>query len=185
MQFSRTVAPDTSKGPALIAFMQHSLWTKIAILTTTESLWFETGLGLKKQLEAAGMQVLKPAAFEPGYVKNATLNDVARSGIRIVLVLSYEDDTRTLASHAERKAMVAGWAWLIVEERIAGKYLAGWLCFRPFLAPETMQEFAVQVSIYTKSRFNISVSPGSVDLTFSAALYDAIMLYALAATKVK
>ena len=46
-----------------------------------------------------------------------------------------------------------------------------------------MQTFAGQVSDYSKSHFNISISPDSVDLVFSAALHDAIMLYAHAATK--
>ena len=47
-----------------------------------------------------------------------------------------------------------------------------------------MQVFAEQVSNYTRTGFNITVSPDSVDLTYSIALHDAIMLYAHAATKV-
>ena len=43
---------------------------------------------------------------------------------------------------------------------------------------------AWQVSDYTKSHFDISLSPSDVDLTFSTALYDAITLYAHAVTKV-
>ena len=47
-----------------------------------------------------------------------------------------------------------------------------------------MRAFAKQVSDYSKSHFNISVLPNMVNLEYSAALYDAIMLYAHAATKV-
>ena len=44
--------------------------------------------------------------------------------------------------------------------------------------------FVEQVSIYSSTGFNITVDPGSVDLTYSTALYDAIMLYARVATTV-
>ena len=47
-----------------------------------------------------------------------------------------------------------------------------------------MQAFANHVSDYSKSHFNLTLSPDSVDLTYSAALYDAIMLYAYGATAV-
>ena len=184
MQFSRTVAPDTSKGPALLAFMQHSKWRKIAILASAESLHFETRHSLAKQLAAAGMKVLKPAAFEPGNFKDAVLSEIRRSGIRIVAVLAYDADAQTVASRANKEGMAqAGWAWLLTDDRLVSTMAGGWLWFRTFLASD-MQAFAKQVSDYTKSHFNISVFPDSVDLPYSAALYDAVMLYAHAATKV-
>ena len=62
--------------------------------------------------------------------------------------------------------------------------MAGWLWLRPLLPSDGMQAFAEEVSYYAKSRFNFTVSADSVDLTYSIALHDAIMLYAHAATKV-
>ena len=183
MQFSRTVAPDTSKGPALIAFMQHHNWRKITILSSTESIWLETRQDLVKQLEAASIKVLKPAAFEPGDVKVAMLSEIRRSGFRIVFVLSYYDDAKTLASLGHRESMTTGWAWLVSEERTAVPAMAGWLWFRSFLGSD-MHTFAKQVSNYSKSHFDITVHPDSVDLGYSAALYDSIMLYAHAVAKV-
>ena len=47
-----------------------------------------------------------------------------------------------------------------------------------------MQAFAKQVSEYTKAGFDIDLSADAVDLTYSVALHNAIMLYAHAATKV-
>ena len=182
VQFSRTTSPESSKGPALIAFMQQNIWKRIAIVCSTESIWFEMRLGLVRQLEAAGMVVLTPASFESGNLK--TLGEIRRSGFRIVLVLSYDADAQTVASLAHREGMArSGWAWLVCEEKIGVKDMAGWLWFRPFLAGD-MQAFAKQVSDSTKSSFNITVSPDSVDLTYSAKLHDAIMLYAHAATTV-
>ena len=66
VQFSRTVAPEASKGPALIAFMQQNMWRRIAITCSVESLWFETRLSLTNQLETAIIEVFSPAAFKPG-----------------------------------------------------------------------------------------------------------------------
>ena len=137
-----------------------------------------------KQLETAkpGIEVFKPAAFEPGNVVDAMLSEIRRSGYRIVFVLSYDDDAHTLASLGRRESMTTGWAWLVSEERTPVSALAGWLWFRPFLSD--VQSFAKQVSGYSMSHFNISVCPDSVDLAYSVALFDAIMLYAHAATKV-
>lgn len=41
--FSRTVAPGTSKGPALIALMAYYVWGKAVVLTTTDNVFFDTG----------------------------------------------------------------------------------------------------------------------------------------------
>ena len=76
------------------------------------------------------------------------------------------------------------WAWIIPEERKAIPQMQGWIFLRPLLHTEGMQAFAEQVSEYTASNFNIDLPTDSVDLTYSAALYNAIMLYAHAATKV-
>ena len=51
--FSRTVSPDTSKGLAPTAFMQHTKWQRIAIVCSTESLQFETRLELARHLKTA------------------------------------------------------------------------------------------------------------------------------------
>ena len=135
--------------------MQHTKWQKIAIVSSTESLHFETRLELAKQLETASMEVLKPAALEPGSVKDVTLSQIRRSGFRIVLVLSYDADTQTVALVAQREGMLSGWAWLVAEESLTVSGMAGWLWFRPFLASEAMQTFAKQVSNYSKSYFDL------------------------------
>ena len=83
--------------------------------------------------------------------------------------------------------MTDGWAIVMLEKRIIGEmaenYL-GWLYLQQFLPPTRAQAFSEQVSDYTQSRFDITVSPDDVDLTYSVALHDAVMLYAHAATKV-
>ena len=182
MQFSRTVAPMPGKGPALIAFMKMHKWERIEILTSSERNWFEARLKLAEQLAAAGIKVLKPMAFETGDLTDATLSGVRRSGTRIVLMLSWVADAQAAAVLSCRESMSRGWAWFVSYEVLAVPAMAGWLWFRPFLA-STLHAFANQVSNYTKADFNLTVSPDSVDLTYSAALYNAVMLYAHAATE--
>ena len=182
--FSRTVAPITSQGPTLIAFMQQNYFKQIVILSSTDEVYFASGLELHRQLEAATIEVLKPAAFAPDNFKNATLSEIRRSGVRIVQVLAFDGDAQTVASLALREGMTsAGWSWLVVHEVLAVPAMAGWVFFRALLG-SGMQTFAEQVSVYSESFFNLAVSPDSVNLAHASALHDAIMLYVHAATKV-
>ena len=103
-----------------------------------------------------------------------------------MLVLSLDADAQAVASLSQRESMTSGWAWLVSYEVVSYEVpaLVGWVSFTPFFASKGRQAFAKQVSDYAKSDFNLTVSPDSVDLTYSAALHDAIMLYAHAVTKV-
>ena len=48
--------------------------------------------------------------------------------------------------------------------------------YSTILPSEGMQAFAKHVSDYSKSHFNVTVHPDSVDLAYSAALYDSVMI---------
>ena len=79
--------------------------------------------------------------------------------------------------------MDSAFAWIVPEERSASLPMQGWIFLRPRIPAEGVQAFAEQVSDYTNSNFDFTLAAESVDLTFSLALYEAIMLYAHAATK--
>ena len=220
--------------------MRHYNWTKAAVLTTSEGVWFESGRGLISQLRDAKIEVLKPAAFEPTKFKAATLTEIKRSGIRIVTLLANDHDTLAVASSAAQEQTLIGWAWFIDAVDFPVQQMHGWLYFRPLLPSEGMQVFAEQVADYSNSHFfttfgqcldrNDTSRHGStcaesllfclkrginwespaqtnkqacpvtcgtcstrargplradtVELTYSVALHEAIMLYAHAATKV-
>ena len=183
LQFSRTVAPETSKGPALIALMTNYNWKRAAMLTSANLAFYTSGLEIKRQLKAAGMTVYEQPSFEPNQVKNSTLGHIKRQGVRVVIFMAFEEDTHTVASCAKTEKMVSGWAWISMEERAPIAPMIGWLYFRPVLPSKSMQDFAEQVSDYTRTSFNMTIRPESVDLTYSAALHDAVMLYAHAATR--
>ena len=185
LQFSRTVAPETSKGPALIALMRHWEFWKAVVFTSLDRIWHRSGLDIIRQLRNARIEVLEVSAFKPGYFVPRVLDEIKRSGIRITILMAFTQDTQNVALSAESKGMTsAGWSWLTLEEKTAVPQMLGWLTFRPFRPSEGMHAFAEQVSEYTATHFNITVNPDSVDLTYSTALYEAVMLYANAATKV-
>ena len=185
VQFSRTTAPYSSRGPALIAFMQHNKWTRLVIITQTDEVYFESRLSLAKQLEVFGNKIHKPTAFEPGNIKDVMLREIRSSGFRIVAALADDADIQAVAALAQRDRMSAGFAWVMPRSEVwPVPALLGWIWIKTFLASEGMQAFAEQVSDYSKSHFSSTTSPDSVDVVFSAALHDAIMLYAHAATKV-
>ena len=161
-----------------VQVMRHYNWQKAFIITTTDQTWVVNGLEITQKLQAAGITVLKEDNVEP-----STIRYVKSSGIRVMLVLAYNEFTKTVALRALMEGMSSGWVWITVRHIMQPRF-QGWLYIRPLLPSEGMQAFAEQVSDYTKSSFNISLSADSVDLTYSVALHDAIMLYAHAATKV-
>ena len=97
--------------------------------------------------------------------------------------MSYAPDLQTVVTSAKREGMMKGWCWVVTEDWFKTE---GWLLVRPFcgLSLDEVGTFASKVSEYTKSYFNHTISADAVDLTYSAALSDAIMLYAHAVTKV-
>ena len=102
-----------------------------------------------------------------------------------MLALSYADSAHAMALLARRKSMTIGFAWLLMvdtSDEFKDTSMVGWVYFTPFLA-SNMRAFAKQVSDYSKLHFNLSVRPDLVNLPFSTALYDAIMLFAHAGTK--
>ena len=249
------VAPLTSKAPALISLMEHYDWRKAVILTSINDPFLESGIGLQKKLRDANMEILKPAPFESGDFQAATLGEVQRSGLRIVILMAFDDDILAVTSSAAGEGMVqtAGWVWLLMDSIAADMIPAmqGWLVILPLAPSKGMQTFAEQVSNYTKSHFGerideivrpindaaalcrdrtdrskynstcaetanfcekvgigwiapdqankeacpvtcggcpapitVSITADSVDVRYSAALYDSVVLYARAATKV-
>ena len=100
-----------------------------------------------------------------------------------------------VAASALGHEMTRGWVWLSAGHWLNSRQLSrllvvgevslqGWLFLQPLLPSQGMQAFREQVSHYTKTRFNITISADAVDFTYSVALHDAVMLYAHAATKV-
>ena len=59
LQFLRTVGSDLSKGPAVIAIMEHYEWRRCVVWTSADTVWLTMGLELTKQLQNSTMDVFK------------------------------------------------------------------------------------------------------------------------------
>ena len=154
------------------------------MLSSTDDVWFESGILVTKQLQAAGIQVLKPVAFGPGYFKRETLSEIKRSGMRIIMLLAYGNDAAQVAGYALNDLMTSvGWGWLLLSDALRVSDMSGWIYFIPLLSEGTQAFAAEQVKDYSKSHFGISSD--SVDLPSAVMLYNAVMLYAHAATAVQ
>ena len=149
---------------------------------TATGVHIETGLHFTSLLEKDGISVLRLTAFQADNFQAAELSAVRRSGIRVVVLVAGSGDTRAVGNTGITHE--GGWAWLTFERRKAVRGMLGWLFIQSIRPSKGMDAFAKQVSIFTKSHFNLDLSPDSVDITYSVALFEAIMLYAHAATKV-
>ena len=90
------------------------------MVTNTESVWLMSSFELVRQLRNSGIEVLTPAPFEPGRFDAVTLSEIKRSGIRITIAMSNDDDVQAVASIAQRQGMSeAGWAWVVSKERLS------------------------------------------------------------------
>ena len=186
-QFSRTVAPQSDSSPALIRVMAHFVWKSVTILTSSEAVWFESGLRITQRLEAGGRMKVRTSNFkDEAGSKKAQLREIKHSGYRIVILLAYTADILAIASLAEQDGMSAGYAWLLVEgSSTVSKAQLGWLYLTNFFQVDKRREFHSRVKDYdTMVRFNLSVDAKAPVDEFAAPLYDAIELYARAATKV-
>ena len=146
----------------------------------------QSAFELTAQLKAAGIEVVSVQPFEENKFEASALGEIKRSGMQIILLCANRGDTMRVAMAARGEGMTGpGRAWVIFEERKDLDMLSGWIYFLPLLRFEGMQAFAEQVMNYTQSHFGIVLnSSADVDLTYSTALFDTVMLYAHAATKV-
>ena len=128
------------------------------MLTSTERLWFESGLDLTDQLQDAGIKLLKPKAFVSNEFTTLILGDFKPSGIRIMILLADDRDIEAVASSAAAEQMTsAGWAWIVVPSvTTATLDMHGWLCLALHLRSEGMEAFARAVADYTKLHFDFT-----------------------------
>ena len=156
------------------------------MLTSSEPVYFQSGIELQKQLRAARIDVQKEPSFEPGDFKNSTLEEIKLKSLRIVMVMACSDDLRQISGKASQIGMdTAGWAFITTLALVqASTDFCGWLVIQPHFDADKLHGFAENVSLYGRSGFNVNVPADSVDLPYATALFEAIMLYAHATTKV-
>ena len=149
------------------------------------------------QLFAAKNIVVAPRlSFSPGHFERTLLDEIRKTGVRVVITVAYSDDVVQIALDAEEQGMTSpGWAW-ISTDTLPGAELAahtstrkrakialfGWLyIWHAQSKLPGLAQFYQQVKTFGKRQFGLNIS--SVD-PYAAQLYDSVYLYAHAATQV-
>ena len=202
--FSRTVSPNSNKAPAVAALAQLYNWTRAAMLKSTDDLWYLSGTAIAEHLQSERVEVTR-YNFVPGNVTEhpefqVTLTQLRRSGLRVVVLLAYGADTLAVAAAAREVGLTStGRVWVLPKlfdepnDDATKGAMDGWLYMSSPGSLEGLDRFSEQVvqrgklgSEYANEPFNLTGSPPYTEAatTYAAALYDAVMLYAHAATKV-
>ena len=156
------------------------------MLSSFEELYRTTASSWSKELAAEKVKVGPDQTFEQGLFQRTALATIQQSGVRVVIVLASKEDTATIAVGAQQSGMMAaGWAWAGVDtvpivQGEAKQALDGWLYF--VLAQNvSLERFHEDVRAYGERYFD--QSPDSISV-YAASLYDAVFLFAHAATRV-
>lgn len=196
-QFVRTVASFNSLAPAVSLTMQRLGWKRCFVLSSTQNLYLMTS-GVWSQHLASQNITVSLKTFGAGAFESAMLEEMQQANMRVVIVLADKPDTAKLALSAHQLGMTsASWAWLGVDNVAGAELLAtatmtdrarqalhGWLFFMPKQAPpQQSAEFHRQVRAYGQKHFGLSPAQAAVDL-YAAELFDAVYLFAHAATRV-
>ena len=105
-----------------------------------------TGLDFTRQLQAVGMEVLKPPTFAPGQFQVATLRFIKRSGIRCVMLLAYDPEEMVVSASAALEGTNTGHAWILTETIMKAPATSqGWLFAQLALPSGNTEAFANQV----------------------------------------
>ena len=142
-----------------------------------------------------------------------SLGEIRRSGFRIVVLSSQMSTVVAVSLDARAQGMTKGYAWVYISVtksygstegpelgaelraklkpqftktfntlRTNPEIVVGWLSIVPFSRPAGLRGFSEQVAAHSDS-FNVSLTAEEVDLPYASTLYEAIMLYAHAASK--
>ena len=95
--FVRTVSSFASQSQALVELVHHLGWTRLSNLLTTVNLFVNSASLLTELLDSRNVTAFPTKRFSEGSFNDtrfgdAVLQEVEGSGVRVTLVLAYEDD---------------------------------------------------------------------------------------------
>ena len=172
------------------------------MVTSSDNLFLLTQPAWIQHLSAEKIVVRPALTFEAESFQSAALEEIRRSNVRVVIALACSSDTMTLALAARKLGMTSrGWAWIgdvtvigaeqadmITSDALienAKDALHGWIYLAVFKKSSAIiDEFYEQVKDYGRRDFNLSKDVTARDIdAFAASLYDAVFLFAHAATR--
>jgi len=133
--FVRTVGDWNQFDRAFTALLRHFQWEKVAIITTTQSVWQLTAQRVFNAITANGSDVVSFVSTDAGTGESSTggrlsiLQSLKERNAKIILLFAYDGDTRDILLTADSLGMASeGYAWITAETTYeAWKASAGWM----------------------------------------------------------
>ena len=190
--FVRTTSPYAKWAPAIVAFMRWAAWTRLSIVGDVA---MAASAGpLRAEVYRSGLQLSSDMQFKENHFEAASLLSVRAAAARIVMVFAFGPDYQAIAVEALNLRMSQGWVWMGIdmvlgaEQGAKGAALAraqaalhGWVYFEPSSAAR--REFFDRVHAASIADFGQRLGNETPTSLYAANLYDAVMLYAIAAGK--
>ena len=195
--FVRTTSPYTKWAPAIVALMQWAAWTRLSIVGDTAMA--SAAAALRAVAAKSGFQLGTDLQFNEGHLLDAPgqsspLLSILGVGVRVVAVFAFGSDYRAIAVEAQKHGMSHGWVWMGIdmvfgseqgttgtELSLAQAALHGWIYFEPSNAAN--RTFFDRVKAASIADFGQHLGDAESTSLYAANLYDAITLFAVAASK--
>ena len=100
-----------SLGPAVVEWMKHYKWQTTTILSSTDNVFLDTADLWSTDIRASNLTDTM-YLFKPGQFQTALLEDIGRSGVRVVFVLANRNDVQQIGLSAYQRGFTSHWAWI-------------------------------------------------------------------------
>jgi hypothetical protein len=182
---------------AVVGFVKWCQWTQLSVLSTRGSTFKSTVQALSDELSLAKLSVIAFMSFDEDVDDQSLRSQLQgikdRYSSKVVVALALESTYLQIALAAHRMGMLSGWAWLGLDTvPLAANYaqkerakvdllFSGWIYFEPHFAAD--RDFFDRVHNATRSDFPTLFDESVFPNLYAAAMYDAIILFAIVANQ--
>jgi ABC-type branched-subunit amino acid transport system substrate-binding protein len=196
--FMRTTSPYSKWASALLGLMGWAQWRSIAFLRDSSEIMALSALSMRSKVEEQAKYIAIELWFASQESLPSTLPRIKLAGARVVMALAYATDYLAIAIAARTLKFSEGWAWIgvdmvadagtigeafgrVVTPQDAQGALQGWLYMEPYSdAPTSFFDRVRRASIDIHGQ---QIKEDEPINSFASNLYDAIFLFAHAATR--
>ena len=198
MQFLRTASGYSRWMRAVVGFVKWCQWTQLSVLFTRGSTFKSTVQALSDELSLAKLSVIASMSFDEDVDDQSLRSQLQgiedRRSSKVVVAMALESTYLMIALAAHEMGMLSGWAWLGLDTvPLAANYasenerakvdllFSGWIYFEPHFAAD--RDFFDRVHNATRSDFPTLFNESVFPNPYAAAMYDAIILFAIVANQ--
>eukprot|EP01135_Chromosphaera_perkinsii_P001757 Nk52_evm26s210 gene=Nk52_evmTU26s210 len=200
--FARTVGPLTKYGEAFSAFINSQGWRKVAIVTSSNSLYSSAAQAILTELAKVNVTVQAFQVFNSLQDPTSALEEVKKTNIRVICYLSAGTDMRRSVLAAKDIGIIGPeYVWLTSGEvfrdstftsdadsrtQEALEAIKGFIGFSSYVneTGTEFQNFLGQARTAMTTYFNAPVPADKEIFSRVAVVYDSVLLWAEAATRV-